>query len=183
MISPPDRSTALDLYLRDMMRSLECGAPYSALAMALSIPDICGSIQYPNSNVGERYICWVAEWGQLLTMSAEDCYAIRCAYLHNGSGVFSQSSAKAANFARVEFTVGQTVGGWASKADPISQDVPKGKIRTPIEDFCKAMVNAAMAWRIHSKHDSRILAAVDGLMQIEPAEPPSPDKPLSRPSS
>jgi hypothetical protein len=170
MISPPERSSALKVYLSDMLRALECGAPHSALAMALSIPDICGSIQYPDSKVGERYVLWAEEWAGMLTMSATDCYAMRCAYLHNGSEVFSGASAKAANFARIEFTLGQTGGGWVSNADPITEDGPKGRIRTPLEDFCKAMVSAAIAWRIRSKNDARIVAAVDRLMQIGPAE-------------
>jgi hypothetical protein len=170
MSSPPERSAALDVYLSDMLRAIKCGAPHSALALALSIPDICGSIQYPNSKVGERYVRWAEEWAGMLTMSATDCYAMRCAYLHNGSEVFSGTSAMAANFARIEFTVGQAGGGWSSKADPIIEDGPKGKIRTPLEDFCKAMVNAAIAWRIYSKDDARIVAAVDRLMQIGSAE-------------
>jgi hypothetical protein len=72
MSSPPERSAALEVYLTDMLRALECGAPHSALALALSIPDICGSIQYPDSKVGKRYICWAEEWAEMLTMSAAD---------------------------------------------------------------------------------------------------------------
>jgi hypothetical protein len=105
MSRPP---TTLDVYLMDMYRAVEAGAQHSALALALALPDICGSIEYPaEQKVGMRYKAWCETWGKILAVSGADCYALRCAYLHSGSDEFSGSSALAALFERVQFTVGQ----------------------------------------------------------------------------
>ena len=38
---------------------------YSALALALAIPDICAKIEYPAiEKIGDRYRKWVEEWVQ-----------------------------------------------------------------------------------------------------------------------
>lgn len=75
---------------------LQDGYPYSALGIALTLPDICGNIAYPGTPVGERYKKWYREY--VIPISAlkfkdgldeEICYKLRCAYLHSGSFDFS----------------------------------------------------------------------------------------------
>jgi hypothetical protein len=72
---------------------------HAALAVALTLPDICGKILTPSRRSRERYVDWIrkymmpkyarigASWvpkpGPVIT--AEDFYALRCAYLHEGS--------------------------------------------------------------------------------------------------
>jgi hypothetical protein len=102
-------------------------------------------------------------------MSSADCYALRCAYLHNGKDEFAGPSAKQANFARIEFTLGLNLGGYRSIADPIISEGPKGRVRTPLEDFCRALVSGAIAWRLARAGDTRIVAAIADLMWIRPA--------------
>lgn len=42
--------------VKDVKLALKGGAYQSALALALTLPDICGQIEYPNEkSVGERY--------------------------------------------------------------------------------------------------------------------------------
>ena len=44
----------------DIRRSLEYECFHSALALALTLPDVCGMIKYPyESRVGVRYINWL----------------------------------------------------------------------------------------------------------------------------
>jgi len=72
---------------------------HAALALALTIPDICGQIEYPAwagpGNTGRRYPEWFDNWvkeklfrighqGKEFPMSGTDCYALRNAYLHTG---------------------------------------------------------------------------------------------------
>ena len=44
--------------VKEINEFLNNGQPYSALGMALALPDICGSISYPDLGVGERYRQW-----------------------------------------------------------------------------------------------------------------------------
>lgn len=68
---------------------------YAALALALTIPDICARIETPNVGSNKRFARW---WNENLTptytrsvcgrphvfLHAEDAYALRCAFLHEG---------------------------------------------------------------------------------------------------
>ena len=51
--------------LEDIKIAYNNKAYFSALALTLTIPDICGKIQYknnPNLNNSEKYIKWFNEW-------------------------------------------------------------------------------------------------------------------------
>jgi hypothetical protein len=80
---------------------------YSALASALTLPDICGWLEYPNKGVGERYTLWYDTYikeeysgsydnsnVEITFLSGKDCYALRCAYLHNGQDDITQQTAR-----------------------------------------------------------------------------------------
>lgn len=75
-----------------------------ALGMALTLPDICGQIEFPNESVGKRYKKWCdnflfmqgffPEWdidkntGSFIkarVIDSDSCYALRCAFLHSGN--------------------------------------------------------------------------------------------------
>jgi len=75
---------------------------YAALFMALTLPDICGKIQYPKELSQARYVKWfnkylshkyTSEVGpsreRNVFLSGEDCYALRCSLLHEGKDVIS----------------------------------------------------------------------------------------------
>lgn len=70
---------------------------YGALVISLILPDICGKIEFPNKLTGERYSEWFDKYvrnkyelgdcyqeGGTIFMSGNDCYALRCALLHEG---------------------------------------------------------------------------------------------------
>lgn len=71
---------------------------YSVLFISLTLPDICGKIDEPSKNSKERTINWYNKYlKQAYThrfeqdgsvhvfLSGSDFYALRCAYLHEGS--------------------------------------------------------------------------------------------------
>lgn len=72
-----------------------------ALALSLTIPDVCGKVEYPNEKNKLRYINWFHKHAEkyftvLATklpeekiveykwLTAEECYALRCSVLHAG---------------------------------------------------------------------------------------------------
>ena len=82
----------INLYINDIRKSLENECYYSALSLALMMPDICGIAEYPNKEVGERYIKWCDTFlcpflygGGNKGMSGETFYNLRNVYLHQGS--------------------------------------------------------------------------------------------------
>jgi hypothetical protein len=83
----------------DIRRSLEYECFHSALALALTLPDVCGMIKYPyESRVGVRYINWFNEYvypfyhhpnaceqyANTMEFTGSYCYQLRCKYLHEG---------------------------------------------------------------------------------------------------
>lgn len=74
---------------------LRDGYPYSALGVALTLPDICGNIAYPETGVGNRYKKWYENYVSpksaikpedgFNSVDGEVCYKLRCAYLHSGN--------------------------------------------------------------------------------------------------
>lgn len=87
----------------DLEKAIENKAYFSALALALIIPDICGKIAYKNLNNKEKYIKWFDDWvypylevirdedvdfakfDELVKFDGEVCYALRCSFLHAGN--------------------------------------------------------------------------------------------------
>ncbi|AIF51988.1 hypothetical protein [Pelosinus sp. UFO1] len=72
---------------------------YAALALALALPDMCSKLESPNLlNTGMRYKNWYNKYMLLkytrkiganetthVFLNADDFYALRCSYLHQGS--------------------------------------------------------------------------------------------------
>lgn len=80
---------------------------YGALAMALTLPDVCGRLEQPTVGSGARYAQWFGQWVQPIYthlvgaarephvfLSGADCYALRCSYLHEGGGDIAHQRAR-----------------------------------------------------------------------------------------
>ncbi|MBO4845500.1 MAG: hypothetical protein J5525_04250 [Lachnospiraceae bacterium] len=87
----------IEKYVEDIRRSLENKCYFAALSLALTLPDICGSAEYPDESVTKRYINWYDEYlGKYLSketefdgtqnpwMSGEVVYNLRNTFLHQG---------------------------------------------------------------------------------------------------
>jgi hypothetical protein len=79
---------------------LDSGNLHGALALALMMPDICGSLVNPGiNNSKDRYLDWFRAWAEQkftsraragvehprFIVSAEDCYQIRNSFFHSGN--------------------------------------------------------------------------------------------------
>lgn len=81
----------IDKLVNDINKALTSEAYFSALALTLSLPDVCGKAEYPNLKVGERYKKWYDDYlGQYETyegsenpyLSGEVVYSLRNSFLH-----------------------------------------------------------------------------------------------------
>ena len=164
----------LHRYLADIHHAMNAGAFYSALALSIAIPDVCGSIEYPDEKgVGKRYRDWFDLSCYMLQsyLSAEDCYAIRCSYLHQGIDEFGGPSAIAARLTHIEFTVGMAAGGWSLSYLPSAQGPQaKGAVRIPVEDFCRDMTTSANGWWKSRSSDPRVASALARLIEFHQAK-------------
>lgn len=81
----------------DIEKSLDNDCFFSALSLALTLPDICGKAKYPDEESSKkRYINWYDEYvgkyeqcpgqeGIVPYLSGEVVYSLRCSFLHQGN--------------------------------------------------------------------------------------------------
>jgi hypothetical protein len=80
---------------------------YAALALALALPDICANVCSPNEGSQRRYVQWYNQYmlskytsyigprkEEHVFLLGEDCYALRCALLHEGTHEITEQRAK-----------------------------------------------------------------------------------------
>lgn len=84
----------INVYINDINNSLKNKSYFSALALALALPDMCGAAEYPEeTSVTRRYIDWVDTYmGVILKtespvtdLNGELLYNLRNQFLHSGS--------------------------------------------------------------------------------------------------
>ena len=90
-------------FIAAVNKALENENWYAALFISLTLPDICGKVQYHCLNSSEkRYVQWFNKYlsnkythgvgpdrQKHVFLSGEDCYALRCSLLHEGADVIS----------------------------------------------------------------------------------------------
>lgn len=84
--------------IEDVERALERECYFAALALALTLPDICGKAEYPTEDKNwKRYKNWCHEFvsekipkddpyvGDMPFMNEDILYSLRCSLLHQGN--------------------------------------------------------------------------------------------------
>ena len=51
----------IEEYVREIRSAISNHLYYPALALALTLPDVCGNVEYPESSVFDRYTKWYDE--------------------------------------------------------------------------------------------------------------------------
>lgn len=150
--------------------NIEDGRWQSALALALTLPDICGGIAYPDlvkkykngrimldrqknpsRDVGGQYIRWFDEYaGKFFKISPEDrlpyisgerCWQLRCEYLHQNKGFLNDE-----NEDTTRFHLGVNCGTSLCQLDKNNKTEGGNDIRIDIEQFCRRMCKAAKSY-------------------------------------
>jgi hypothetical protein len=154
-------------------KSVASGNWYGALFIAISLPDICGKIDNPTENSSRhRYATWFNKYIQprytssvgpngqeLVFLSGNDCYALRCAYLHEGSDDTSRQRAREAAD-RFLFVV-------APQGCIIHCNMIDTILQLQIDIFCEDIKQGVIAWVQDIQSDSAKLAATKSLLRIQ----------------
>jgi hypothetical protein len=124
---------------------------YCSLSEALAIPDICGWLETRNPKSQERYVRWfdhyvggkyIAEVGpehvRTVFLSGRDCYALRCAFLHQGSEDITAQRGKE-TVERFQFVVPPK--GWMVHNNRLNN-----KLQLQVDRFCEDIVEGAERW-------------------------------------
>ncbi len=154
--------------VKEVELNLEDGRWQSALALALTLPDICGGIAFPDlikryrdgrpmldrqknpvRDVGSQYIRWFDEYaGEFFKASSEDqepyicgerCWQLRCEYLHQNKGFLNDEG-------EVRFHLGLNCGTSLCQLDRSERQSKRTDIRIDIEQFCQRMCRASRSY-------------------------------------
>lgn len=101
----------IPIYVNEIRQALENKCYFSALSLALTLPDICGMAAFPDESVGGRYIKWYDKYlgehqtqskvdlgGNSPWLSGEVVYNLRNTYLHQGNpGIVREKVKEEAN--------------------------------------------------------------------------------------
>lgn len=75
----------MEKIIESVESAISSGNFYAAFVVSLTLPDICGDIEYPGMDSKSGYIKWLStnlpEY--IGHASGEECYALRCTILHN----------------------------------------------------------------------------------------------------
>lgn len=142
---------------------------YSALALALAMPDICGHLQSPGLPSSKRYVAWCETYlvptytqemptGPYVFLGAEDTYALRCAFLHQGSDeIGGQRIQKALDGFR-----------FVTVRDGMVHCNQSGRtLQLQVDIFCEDVCQAVDDWLAATVDDEAIQRGLARLMAIE----------------
>lgn len=156
--------------VREIELNIEDHRWQSALALALTLPDICGGIAYPEMvkkfrdgrvmfdrqknparDVGSQYIKWFDDFAAVyFKLSPKDekpyicgerCWQLRCEYLHQNKGFSNEDE-----MSDIHFHLGVNCGTSLCESKngrPVNESM---NIRIDIEQFCLRMCQAATAF-------------------------------------
>jgi len=148
---------------------------YAALGLALALPDICGylegrqingqregsqarSVRWFDENSDFEYLTNEPDGGKV-KLSGRDCYALRCAYLHQGdldlTDQWVRETLRHFRFVR------SSVGG------VLPQALDGGLLIEPAE-FCLKLCSIAERWLSRVESDPVIARNIDEMAMIEP---------------
>ncbi|WP_395659779.1 hypothetical protein [Nocardioides sp.] len=160
--------------IRAARQAVQQGNWYAALSLALTLPDICGKLENPSHRSRQRYVTWcdaylVPKYTHLIGSDREphvflhgdDCYALRCAVLHEGADdILEQHARKALTAFRF---VTPPRGGGQIHCNQINSI-----LQLQVDVFCEDVCQGVDTWiELAQATNPEAMARVDRLMEIE----------------
>ncbi|ELB2923219.1 hypothetical protein QMT33_002795 [Vibrio alginolyticus] len=156
-------------FIDSIEKSVEDENWYSALYLALTLPDICARLESENGKTsGAKYIAWYDKYmldkyshhigrNRELTvfLSGADCYALRCSALHEGGADITTQRCREV-LEKFHFTY---VGSHCNKFNNILQ--------LDIAQFCRDVCNSVQDWNVNFEDEHKDkLHRLDDLLKV-----------------
>lgn len=161
----------VERFTKSLRSSVAHGDWYVALSTALTLPDVCGRLINPDVPSGKRYPAWFKEWveplytaimpkiGVHIFLSGDDCYALRCSYLHEGGGDITQQRARKA-LDSFHFIVPP------GNDNSFHRNQARNILQLQVDKFCLEIADAVDAWSDSVAADQEIQARMGSLLMI-----------------
>lgn len=138
---------------------------YVALFVTLTLPDICGKLENPTKNSSTRYIEWFEANMQSYKgfLSGKDCYALRCAVLHEGTDDITEQRIKEV----LDYCVFLTSGPHLN----LFKDCYFGSekvsfLQINVSQFCNDLCKSVKDWLSKVKKDRSIMESMTEAIEI-----------------
>lgn len=130
--------------INSVYSSIEQKNYYAALFVSLTFPDICAALEHGKTS-GATYASWfnanLSQYAKFL--SGNDCYALRCAILHQGKDDISDQKMQEV----LEHYVFLTDGSHCNLfKDCVINGEKVSFLQLNVQKFCKDMCNAVEKW-------------------------------------
>jgi len=139
----------MDNILKSIENSLQNKNWYSALVLSLILPDVCAKLEGNGKSSSVRYPEWFNTYlGKKYNgfLSGNDCYSLRCAFLHEGSSNIETQKAKDV----LDHFVFVANGAHCNRFSNCYFGDPKydGKdfLQLSVNNFCQDMIEATKQW-------------------------------------
>ncbi|ANB49230.1 hypothetical protein CHR37_04625 [Bacillus velezensis] len=152
-------------------KSIEDENWYSALALALALPDICGNLQDPKRSSSDKYIGFFNDFiKQKYTrligdpkepqefLNGRDMYALRCSFLHAGEVEISKQRIKNVLDGYIFLKPNNIIYAHMNKVNDTLQ--------LQIDVFCKHIIQAVNEWLISYKNIKEIEERAELMIDI-----------------
>lgn len=158
-------------FIEAVEKSIENKNWYSALGLALALPDICGKIQHSNLSSSKRYIKWFDEYvlfkyisnvcgESQIFLCGSDCYALRCSYLHQGESTIEEQRAREV-LSKFVFTAPNEEMLIHNNFTHCGTNV---KLQLQVDIFCKDIADGVKKWL--EEHESNYKNELEKLIRI-----------------
>ncbi|MDP2694408.1 MAG: hypothetical protein Q8O58_06035 [Gallionella sp.] len=151
---------SMEIILNEIDRALDAGLYYLAIAMALTIPDICAALESQNGETsGPKYKAWyTANLGaQYPNVTDADCWSLRCGVLHQG-----RCGHQNMQYGRILFTIPN------AQNNVFHNNIINDALNLDAVRFCHDVVACARLWYARKQNDPVVQSNLPNLVQLRP---------------
>jgi hypothetical protein len=146
----------METILAEIQRALNAKLYYLAVALSLTLPDICAALEAANGDTsGSKYKNWYNRYlaSTYRNITAEDCWSLRCGVLHQGR--FGHGRMQ---YARVIFTI-------PGHGPRLHNNIMNDALNLDAVQFCQDVTNAVRTWYCEKSKDTNVVANLPNLMR------------------
>lgn len=150
----------MDTILSEIDRAIDAELYFAALALCLTLPDICAALESSNGESnGNKYKDWYREnlQDKYPNITPADIWSLRCGVSHQGRFGNPQRQ-----YARVLFTVPNPQG------HVFHNNIVKDALNLDAIIFCRDVLSAVRGWFAEKKEDATVRENLQYLVKFRP---------------
>jgi hypothetical protein len=163
--------------INDVHRASEIGAWHAALALTLTLPEICAKAS------GQRYPEWFDRYvapafhvpprvvgdPSWVAITGHDAYALRNAFHHSGNDDLSvYKRANESFLGRITLTESSRVAGTGVRKLRVPFHDQKAQLVLPVGDLCEQVLDGVTRWALDFAFDREVQSKLEQLVTIKP---------------